>query len=131
MKLISRDTDYAVRALSRIARNGNKISSVSNLAKETAVPRPFLRKILQTLNKKGVVNSSKGRGGGFVLARGADKIYLVELINIFQGPIKLNQCLFKKKICHEVASCVLKSKMDALEKNMISELKSITIAVLI
>ena len=55
MKLITRDTDYAIRALCFIARFKKKIVSVSELVKVLKIPRPFLRKILQTLNKKRIL----------------------------------------------------------------------------
>ena len=63
MRLITRNTDYAVRALSYISRQEEKVISVSELVKKIKVPRPFLRKILQTLNKKGILISYKGQGG--------------------------------------------------------------------
>ncbi|MBI4335361.1 MAG: Rrf2 family transcriptional regulator [Candidatus Omnitrophica bacterium] len=128
MKLINRDTDYAVRAISYIARRKERIVTVPELTRELNTPGPFLRKILQLLNKKGVLISHKGRGGGFVLAREPNEIFLTDVIAIFQGPVQLNECLFKKRICKDVSSCVLKSKIDHIERRVISELKAITIS---
>lgn len=127
MKLITRDTDYAVKALSYIARHKGETLTVSELAKVVRIPQPFLRKILQVLNRKHLVISYKGRGGGFRLAITPKEILLVDLIKIFQGPLKLNECLFKKRICPDITGCVLKSKLDIIEKRVIRELESITI----
>lgn len=127
MKLITRDTDYAVRALCYMAETKKEIVSVPDLVKQLKIPRPFLRKILQTLNKKGVLRSLKGRGGGFMLAVATNKVFLVDLIEIFQGPLKLNECIFKKRVCPDRTTCRLKSKMDAIERHVITELKSITV----
>lgn len=131
MKLLTRDTDYAVRALSELVKNKDRVVSVSELVKELNAPRPFLRKILQLLNKKGMLKSFKGRGGGFILAVPSQEIYLADLIKIFQGPIKLNGCLFKKRICPDITSCMLKRRIDKIQQQVISELKSITIESLI
>ncbi len=131
MKLIARDTDYAVRALCYMAGTKKQMVSVPDLVKELKVPRPFLRKILQILNKKGVLRSSKGKGGGFMLAIVPSKIFLVDLIEIFQGPLKLNECIFKKRVCPNRTTCRLKKKMDAVEKHVVSELESVTIASLL
>ncbi len=131
VKLITRDTDYAVRALSYMAGTKRQMVSVPDLVKELKVPRPFLRKILQILNKKGVLRSSKGKGGGFTLAVAPKKIFLVDLIEIFQGPLKLNECIFKKRACPNTTTCRLKSKIDAVEKHVVSELESVTIASLL
>ncbi len=131
MKLITRDTDYAVRALCFIARQKGKIVSVSDLVKTLKIPRPFLRKILQILNKESVLKSYKGQGGGFLLAGSAAEIFLLDLIEIFQGPLKLNECIFKKKICPDRNICALRNKINFIEKQAFSELKSITIASLL
>jgi len=131
MKLITRDTDYAVRALRFIAQQKGKIVSVVQLTQRLRIPRPFLRKILQILHNKGILFSFKGQGGGFKLKRKPNAISLAELITIFQGRLKLNECFLKKTICPSIKTCTLKKKMDRIEKYMISQIKSITIASLI
>jgi Rrf2 family protein len=131
LKLITRDTDYAVRALCFIAKRKDDIVPATELVKKLKIPRPFLRKILQTLNTKGLLESYKGQGGGFKLARSAKKIFLVDLIEIFQGPFRLNECFFKRVVCPHRRDCSLKEKIDSIERHVISELKSITIASLL
>ncbi len=131
MKLITRDTDYAVRALAFIACQKNEIISVRSLVSKLKIPRPFLRKILQILNKKGLLRSYKGQGGGFVLARSINRIFLLDLIEIFQGPIKLDECIFKKRICPNIKTCKLKKRLDSIQRFVISELRSITLASLL
>jgi Rrf2 family protein len=127
MKLLNRDTDYAVKALLYISKKNPERISVSELVKELNIPKPFLRKTLQTLNREGVLNSFKGKGGGFVLAMPPEEILLTRLIDIFQKPVKLAECIFKKKICSDIGTCPLKKRIDALEQHVISELESITI----
>lgn len=131
MKLITRDTDYALRALCFIIKRKEKIVSVAQLVKELDIPRPFLRKILQILNKKGTLKSYKGQGGGFLLVKPANKIFLVDLIEIFQGPLRLNECFFKKMVCPNIKTCSLRKKINSIEKSVVSQLKSITIASLL
>ena len=127
MKLLNRDTDYAVRALLRIAgKNGEKIP-VSALSRELDIPHPFLRKIFQTLQKEGVVLSSKGKGGGFILAAAPGRITLSRLIEIFQGPLELNHCLYGKNLCGDIKTCPLRGRVLALEKGLLRDLKTVTI----
>lgn len=130
MKLINRDTDFAIKAFMHIAKNSERVS-VSELASKLEIPRPFLRKILQILKKEGVLESYKGKGGGFLLALPPEQIILTDLIKIFQGPVKLNECIFKKRICPDIRTCPLRKRIKALEKYVISELKSITLASLL
>jgi len=127
MRLINRDTDYAVKALLYIAKNNPKRVSVTELVEELDIPRPFLRKILQTLNKEGVLSSSKGKGGGFVLAIPSKEILLLRLIDIFQNSVKFTDCNFREKICTDVGTCPLKNRINGIERHVISELKSTTI----
>ncbi|MCX5707157.1 MAG: Rrf2 family transcriptional regulator [Candidatus Omnitrophica bacterium] len=131
MKLITRDTDYALRAICSIAKSKNKIVPVSELVKELKIPRPFLRKILQLLSKKKIFRSYKGSGGGFTLAVPVNKIYLLDLIKIFQGPIKLNECFLKRKTCPNTKRCALKKKINKIEKYMFKELRPVTVASLL
>jgi len=131
MKLITRDTDYAIRALCYIAKHKKKIVSVTDLVKELKIPRPFLRKILQRLNKKKLLKSYKGTGGGFTLFGPPKNIFVTDLIKIFQGPIKLNEHIFKKRSCPHIKTCVLRKKLDRIERRVVSDLKAITVASLI
>ena len=131
MKLITRDTDYAVRALCYMAKRRNKIITVKELVKSIKIPRPFLRKLLQKLNKGKIVNSIKGKGGGFKMGRTAGDIFLTDIMRIFQGPVRLSEHVFKKKPCPRIKTCVLKEKLDDIEKKVINELETIAIASLI
>ena len=131
MKLITRDTDYAIRALCYICKRKNEVVSVKEMVKHLGIPHPFLRKILQVLNKKKLLTSYKGRGGGFILSCKPKQIFIIDVMKIFQGPVKLNEHIFKKSICPHIKTCVLRKKLDAIEKYVISKLKTITIASLI
>ena len=127
MKLLSRNTDYAVRAVCYIANCNDKIVTVAQLVKTLKIPQPFLRKILQVLNNKRLLRSYKGSGGGFRLAKNPENIYLNDLMEIFQGPFRLNECYFKKEVCPNKRSCFLKKKVDEIERSVVSKLCSITI----
>jgi Rrf2 family protein len=131
MKLITRDTDYAVRALCYIAKKKDKIVSVSNLSQKLNIPKPFLRKLLQILNTKGLLESYKGKGGGFVLVAVPKKITLLDLIEVFQGKMMLSDHTFRGKRCPYIKRCALKKRIDDIERCVIDKLKSINIAALI
>ncbi len=128
MKLITRNTDYAIRALCRMAGSNADVVSVSDLVKDLKIPRPFLRKLLQVLHKEGLLESFRGRGGGFKLAAEPADIYIYDIIKIFQGPLKLNECLFRKKLCPNRKNCRLKAKIDEIEGSVVSSIKTVTLA---
>ncbi len=131
MKLITRDTDYAIRALCFIAASRKEIVSVRELVEKLKVPRPFLRKLLQVLNKKGLLKSYKGLGGGFRLLLAPERIFVIDLMEIFQGSLKLNECILRSKVCPEIKNCRLKKNIDSIEKYVISKLEDINLASLL
>jgi len=131
MKLITRDTDYALRACLYIACCKHEMVTVSELVEKLHMPRPFLRKILQTLQKRGILKSTKGRGGGFSLRLSPRRIFLSDLIRIFQGEFKMIECTFKKGLCPEMRTCLFMGKLKNIEHYVSKQLEAITVSSLI
>ncbi len=131
MKLITREIDYAVRALIHLAANRNEMVTVPELVDELGITRPFLRKIMQLLAKAGVIESYKGNKGGFRLIKKPGDIYLIDLIEIFQGKFSLNECLLNKDICPNKGNCILKDRVDDIEEKVKKELEFIDLKSLI
>ena len=127
MNLLARDTDYAVRAILYMARHNGALISTADLDRDLDLPRPFMRKTLQVLQKEGYLISVKGYKGGFRLKRKPSSIYLIDLMRIFQGEISLSDCLFKKKICECVVSCPLRRVVKSMESDLLKKLKTVTI----
>ena len=128
MKLITRDTDYAIRAITYMAKHKGTRVSAKELVKNLRVPRSFLRKILQVMEKKGLLRSYKGKGGGFILNTLPREIFLLDLIEVFQGPFSLNECFLKKRACPHTKDCRLRKKIDKIHAYVLAELKKINIA---
>jgi Rrf2 family transcriptional regulator, iron-sulfur cluster assembly transcription factor len=130
VKLITRNTDYALRAICYIAKQ-DKVVTVTELVKVLGVPRPFLRKILQRLSQKGILESYKGQAGGFRLKVAPRKVFIIQIMHVFQGDVELNGCFLKKHICPNKGKCLLRKKIQLIENNVFSQLKRINIASLI
>jgi Rrf2 family protein len=130
MKLVTKNTDYAIRAISYLAKN-KRPAAVSEMSKALKISGPFLRKILQILNSEGILASRKGKYGGFEIAKPLDKIKLTELIYIFQGPVSLGECLIRKHPCPETANCHLRKNLGRIRTIVEKELNSITLDTLI
>lgn len=128
MKLITRNTDYAMRALCYMAEQGSDSVPVPEMVAALKIPRPFLRKLLQMLSSEGILESFKGQGGGFALVKKPSAIKLTELIRIFQGTVELNECVFKKKICPNRDTCKLKCEIDSIEADVLRRLSKVSIA---
>jgi len=131
MKLINRDTDYAVRALVYLGKNEGKKATITDIVEELDISRAFLRKIMQVLAKRNIIESYKGNKGGFKLKKSLSDINLIDLIEIFQGGYRLNECIFNKKICPNRNTCLLKKKVDLIEDMVKKELYSINLGSLV
>jgi Rrf2 family transcriptional regulator, cysteine metabolism repressor len=130
MNLLTRKTDYAVKALLTIAK-AEKPMSANELTEKLAMPKAFLRGILQRLASAGLLASSKGSSGGFSLAKPARDITLSSAIKTFQGKISFNECMFRKKLCPDRSSCPLRKELLAVESDLIKRFDKITIASLL
>jgi Rrf2 family transcriptional regulator, cysteine metabolism repressor len=131
MKLITKDTDYAIAALCALAKGRDEMTSAVQLARELRISHPFLRKILRRLAGKVIVRSRNGLGGGFMLAKKSRDLSVREIVEIFQGPIRLNECVVRRVLCERADRCVLRRKLKALESRLVSDLMRITIASLV
>jgi Rrf2 family nitric oxide-sensitive transcriptional repressor len=127
MKILNRDVDYAVRALVLMARNDRPATPVAGMREEVRVSGPFLRKIMQKLQRSGFVHSVKGKGGGFALARDPGNIRLGELVSALQGGIRLNDCVSGGKLCAFHSACKLRGRLASMEGRLLEELAAITV----
>lgn len=114
--MLSKKTQYAFRALVHLAENYGKgpvrISEISNQQK---IPLKFLEQILNELKKEGMLESRKGKGGGYILRVSPKKLNLAKVIRIINGPIALLPCVslnFYEKCmdCDEI-TCGLRKMM--------------------
>lgn len=131
MKLITKDTDYAIRALLYLAQRGGELRSSQTIARKNRIPLPFLRRVLQTLIKHRIIISKEGVDGGVKLRSKPDSICLSDLIKIFQGNIQLSECMFRKDLCPNRSRCVLRRRIKGIEQKVIKEFKSLSIATLL
>ncbi len=93
MLALTKKTDYALIALSYLARRVEGLMSSRELARVSRVPLPILTNILKTLAHAGMVVSERGSTGGYSLARHPESINLHELITAVEGPFHFVQCV--------------------------------------
>ena len=105
--MISQKTRYALKALMLLAsdeRKGKGPILISNLAKRGHMPQKFLEAILLELKNHGILQSKKGKGGGYTLGKPADEIMFGNIIRIMEGPLALIPCV-SKSLHHRCPDC--------------------------
>jgi Rrf2 family protein len=126
---ITRQADYAVRAVLHLARVGNsERSATSMIAKEQNIPPSFLAKIISQLSVAGLLHTSRGARGGVTLAREPKDISLLEVVEAIDGPIQLNECVGNTGACHFEDNCPIKPVWCDAQDELVSRLKGTTFA---
>jgi len=106
---ITRQADYAVRAVLYLARlGGGERAATSTIAEEQRIPPSFLAKIISQLSIAGLLHTSRGARGGVTLARSARDVSLLDVIEAIDGPIMLNECVGEDADCSFDEDCPLR-----------------------
>jgi Rrf2 family protein len=105
--------------------------SSRELSETQEIPYQFLRRIVRNLARKGLVRTKEGSGGGAELAVHPSEIKVADVIRIFQGEIEISECVFRKKICSNRQTCVLRHEIKRIENLVTREFEKLTIEKLV
>jgi len=131
MKVLTKNTDYAIRALLVLAAKKGSYLSAKSIATEHDIPYQFLRGLLQQMIRHDLIVSKEGVQGGFMMEKDPDTISVTQLIEIFQGKVQVSECMFRKQICSNRARCVLRHEIMRIEQVVQSEFEKVTIGKLL
>jgi len=115
---LSKKADYGLIALKHLAQHTDESVSAREIAKEYRIPAELLAKILQRLARKGLVVSQQGTHGGYVLARDASKISIVDVIEALDGPIGITPCE-RGSSCEQLEKCTVRDPLNAVRVKMV------------
>lgn len=121
---------YAIRSIFYLGMcsNENHKVGVKIISEELEVPQPFLAKLLQQLNKKGLVTSSKGPYGGFYLSETNKQKTVWDVILVIDGYEKFNQCFLGLSKCGDDNPCPVHFTVTAFKQKLFKDFKEKTIA---
>lgn len=131
--MLSKKTQYAFKALMHLSQESNKGPVlIADISRKRKIPLKFLENILLELKKAGILDSKKGKGGGYFLAKTADEIILADVLRLIDGPIALLPCVslhFYEKCsnCNE-KSCGLNKVMIEVRDANLAILEKKTVA---
>ena len=122
--MISKKTKYGLQALIHLAKNyGEGTVLIADLAEEERIPKKFLEAILLELRNKGILQSKKGKGGGYALGRPPKEIMIGQVIRILDGPLAPVSCVShtayrKCEECKDESTCGIKMVMKDVRDAM-------------
>ena len=124
---ITRQADYAVRAVLELATNGSKDRlTAEEIAERRAIPLAFLSKTLGRLAEVGIVATRRGVKGGVELGRSPTRITLLEVVEAIDGPIALNQCVLDEDSCRWSDTCPVHGIWCQLQHQMRDQLQAMS-----
>ncbi len=126
--ILSRTSQYAVQALIYMATQPDATPVLNkDIAAKLGVPAPYLAKILQSLAKGNLLFSFRGRLGGFCLREGGDKVTLMQILLLTEGPTFTQSCLLGLKKCSDETACPLHFRWVPVKKKIIDLLQDTTL----
>jgi Rrf2 family protein len=131
--MLTKKAKYALRSLIYLARRADQGPIlIATLAAEEKMPRKFLERILLEMNKEGILDSKKGKGGGYFLGKSADQIVIGDVVRIMDGPLAPVSCVSKTayakcKDCSAEDTCAIRPVMKRVRDAMADILDQTTL----
>ena len=132
--MLTTTSEHALRALTHLARLPEGSSMLGrDLAAQAGIPANYLSKILWTLGNAGIIDATRGNGGGYRLKRGASEIHLFEVVELFdRDRVRLACLLGSGKDCdcenpctaHEAWSVVRTAYLDFLHTKTVADISN-------
>ena len=127
--IYSNGTEYAIRGIAELtARGGADRVLLDDIVAGTGLPRDFMAKVFQKLVRGGVLHSTKGRGGGFCLARPAHEITLMQVVQAMEGPQAYDRCVVGLERCNDQMPCAQHDLYKPIRQRLKDYLTTTTLA---
>lgn len=127
----SKTTEYALRALTLMAEFPEELFSADKLHSQLKIPKKYLQRLLTDLSKSGLIESVRGKYGGFRLSRKSSKIFLSEIIEAVEGFKTEPTCFFGFGQCINTTPCTMHDIWEKSQTDMIKVLSTTKLSQLI
>ncbi|MGC1429482.1 MAG: Rrf2 family transcriptional regulator [Albidovulum sp.] len=128
MKLTSY-TNFAMRSLQLAALKSPDLIRVDDVVRVHGLARPHIVKIVHELGVAGYIETQRGRGGGFRLARPAEEIIVGDVVRLTEGPLDLVECFNpENNTCPLIGICKLSRALQEATRAFMAVLDDITLA---
>jgi Rrf2 family protein len=113
--IFSKKCEYGLQAvLYMAAKEPGCVCPSDEIADKLQIPKEFVSKILQSLTESGIVDSKKGKSGGFLLAKNPSKIRLIDIVTAIDGLDLFNRCVLGFPQCSPDQPCPVHDKWGEL-----------------
>jgi Rrf2 family protein len=128
VKLVpTRRTDYGIRAMVYLAEQDGKRTKAIDIAEAMDIPHGFLHQVLRELQRARLVSSQPSRNGGYALARPAETITILQIVEALEGRLD-EDCALRGGPCHWEEVCALHWVWSSAREALAGQLASATLA---
>lgn len=128
MLRISKLTDYATVILSFLALDAKRIASATAIAQAVHLSIPTVSKLLKILLEAELVQSFRGVGGGYRLARPAGEITIAEIVTAVEGSLAMTECCAPASTCAIHSLCGIKENWQIINRVILTALAGLTLS---
>ena len=130
MLKLSKKTDYAIILLTHLGEQESPVSA-QEVATFYKLPYPMVANILKQLASSGLIESTRGQRGGYVLARSTEEINLSEVIRITDSTFELVECVHDEDLCKVHQCCPTRRPLISLHNKIQNFVEETTLASII
>ena len=123
----SKTTEYALRIMSFMAMDEKKLYRANDIFENLNIPFRYLRKLLTSLSKSGLLISIQGKKGGYKISRDLSKITISDIVHSTGDDQIKNECFFGFQNCAFVNKCIMHDKWEAIRNSINDVLNSTTL----
>src|SRR5262249_43901601 len=127
MLRMSKLADYATVVMTLLARAPERVQSASDVALATGLALPTVSKLLKALARGGLLVSSRGAHGGYLLVRAPRDISVAQVIAAIDGRIGLTECSSAPGLCTQEAGCSVRANWRRINRAVIGALQQISL----
>jgi Rrf2 family protein len=102
---VSAKTQYAIRAMTCLAKRRDRAATSAEIAQSENIPAKFLEGILSRLKSAGLIESERGKNGGYRMAKDPAEIRMLEIVEAIDGRIKPVTCVDAPSACAMGGAC--------------------------
>jgi len=128
MLRLSKKADYALMAVRHLAiRSDAGAASAREIAEQYDIPLELLAKVLQRLVRTGILRSTQGTRGGYVLSRPATLISVADVIQAIDGPVSVTACGSEPVSCEQYAKCSIRDPLWRIKDRILAALATCSV----
>jgi Rrf2 family protein len=132
MLSMTRKSGYALIAMTHLTKlSDDELASARGIAEEYKIPQALLMNVMKELSAAGFLESVRGARGGYQLARPAEEISILELLETIEGPVRLANCMTEEgpdlDNCELLSNCPIATPIHRLHGMMRSYLSRLTL----